>query len=231
MFSRRFNILIVDDEAIFRTLISKSLIEGGYEVISAKDGLEAIELFDTHPVDLVVTDLLMPRMGGMELLKYFSKNQPALPVIIVTGYATLDTALTAIQEGVYDYITKPFQIDELLLTVRNAIERVSMMEDNQKLIEELTEAHEQLVDLENRCEAVRDDNSRMEIMQGHARLSERMNKLSSYQNRLLPFQYSSSSNNRSDVVSEISTLGSLANRGTITHEEFIQLKTRILEGK
>ena len=104
-------ILVADDDEIVREVIISLLSSEGYTVKAAKDGLEAINILKMENINLVITDLRMPGADGIEVLKEAIKMDPDRAVIILTAYGTLDTALKAIREGAYDYITKPFKME------------------------------------------------------------------------------------------------------------------------
>lgn len=128
-------ILLVDDERAIVNMLSDVLTEEGYRTTTAADGIEALEILNRHNFDLVLTDLKMPRMGGMELLGEIGKRRNPPLVIIITGYATVETAVSAIKMGVYDYIIKPFNIDHVKLTVRRAFEKQRLERENIQLKE------------------------------------------------------------------------------------------------
>lgn len=106
-------ILIVDDDQAIRNACVRLTQREGYDVMSAGTGEEAVEILKAGHYDLVVTDLKMPGMSGMDLLKYVKINHPECDVIIMTAYPSVDSAIEALRTGVYDYIKKPFSIDEL----------------------------------------------------------------------------------------------------------------------
>jgi len=107
-------ILIVDDEPLKRITLQIELSEHGYEVYEAADVAAARRIFDARPIDVVVTDVRMPSASGLDLLSYVKQTRPQADVILMTAYATIDTAVLAIKRGAYDYITKPFTTAELL---------------------------------------------------------------------------------------------------------------------
>jgi len=115
-------ILIIDDEPSIRKVLAAHLTHDGYEVETAKDGGEGISKIDTAQFHAVVTDLKMPNIGGLEVLHWASRNHPGLPVIIITAHGTVDTAVEAIKLGAHDYVTKPFDRDELKLIIRKAVQ-------------------------------------------------------------------------------------------------------------
>ncbi len=106
-------ILIIDDEPLKRITLQIELSEQGYEVYEAADAMAARRIFESRPVDVVVTDIRMPGMNGLDLLTELKQNRPEVEVILMTAYATVDTAVLAIKRGAYDYITKPFTTPEL----------------------------------------------------------------------------------------------------------------------
>jgi DNA-binding NtrC family response regulator len=119
-------ILVVDDDEIVRDVITTLLSGEGYRVRAAKDGLDAIKILRTEEIHLVITDLRMPGADGIEVLKESINLDPGRAVIILTAYGTLDTALKAIREGAYDYMTKPFKMEEMIIRVNNAYERTQL---------------------------------------------------------------------------------------------------------
>lgn len=117
--SRR--ILIVDDEPSIRKVLSAHLRRFGYDVEIAEDGAEAVQTLREQPFHLVVSDLRMPQLDGMELLGWVRKNQPGLPVILITAHGSVDSAVEALKQGAFDYVTKPFDRDELHAVIQKAL--------------------------------------------------------------------------------------------------------------
>ena len=110
----RGRILVVDDEPLKRITLQIELSEQGYEVYEAADALAARQIFDSKPIDVVVSDVRMPGMNGLDLLTHVKQSRPEVGVILMTAYGSVDTAVLAIKRGAYDYITKPFATQELL---------------------------------------------------------------------------------------------------------------------
>lgn len=131
------HILVVDDERGPRELLQNALLEAGYRVTAAKSGEEACQLFDEKGFELVITDLKMSGLNGIGLLKKIKADSPETLVILITGYASLHSAINAIRKGAYDYLTKPFQLDELYIVVKNAVERVKLIRENNRLLTHL----------------------------------------------------------------------------------------------
>ncbi|MGC8684942.1 MAG: sigma-54-dependent transcriptional regulator [bacterium] len=130
-------IMIVDDEEIVRTSLSSWLLEDGYDVISLESGRKALEALKTSNCDLMLVDLKMPEMDGLELMREVKKIMPELPIIIMTAYATVDTAVRAIKEGAYDYLMKPFDPEEMSITIKKIIKQKMLEQENIYLKKEL----------------------------------------------------------------------------------------------
>ena len=113
----KYSILIVDDEINVTKLLEKFLKKEGYATLAAASGEEALNIIDSHQVDIVITDIKMPEMSGIELLSKINYIDPTIKVILVTAFAAIETAVEALKMGALDYITKPFDLDDVLLSV------------------------------------------------------------------------------------------------------------------
>ncbi len=134
----KFNILIVDDEKNIREGLGKSLeMDGDYKIYLAANGSSAMEMINKHETDLVLTDLKMPEMSGEELLKKISSSYPTIPVIILTGHGTIETAVDAMRNGAYDFLTKPVNLDRLSLLVKRALSNKQLVMQHRALQDEL----------------------------------------------------------------------------------------------
>ena len=131
-------ILLVDDEPRILTLLHSVLRSEGLEAVSAKDGPMAIALLKTQKFDLMISDIRMAPMDGMELFRVARAECPELPVILLTAYGSVETAIEAMKNGAFDYLTKPFKVDELILTVKRAIEYCEIKAERDELRETLT---------------------------------------------------------------------------------------------
>ncbi|MBN1277128.1 MAG: sigma-54-dependent Fis family transcriptional regulator [Deltaproteobacteria bacterium] len=130
-------ILIVDDDSAHRTML-KTLLRGwGYSVFEADDGSAAIERVQNQAFDLILMDIRMIKVSGLEALKLIKEYNPAIPVIIMTAYSSVETAVEALKRGAYDYLTKPLDFDELRLTMERAMEHTHLREENRLLKERL----------------------------------------------------------------------------------------------
>ena len=123
-------ILVVDDEPNMLRLLKTILMDKtGYEVTTTNNPLEVSKLLQEKPYDLVVSDLKMPLVDGMDLIDIIKKIDPQLPLIIITAYGTLETAEEAVQKGAYDFITKPFRKETILITIKRALELKKMQKE------------------------------------------------------------------------------------------------------
>lgn len=130
-------ILVVDDEKNMRWALEKGLQQAGYRTISAPDGPEGLNLIDSDGPDLVLLDLKMPKMDGLEVLQLIREQRPELPVIMITAHGSVATAIEAIKAGAYDYISKPFNLEEIQLVIDKALEVRALTEEVAKLRSEV----------------------------------------------------------------------------------------------
>ncbi|MHC4731235.1 MAG: sigma-54-dependent transcriptional regulator, partial [Planctomycetota bacterium] len=130
-------ILIAEDEELLRQSLAGLLEEEGYEILQAADGKAAYEQIVERPVDLVLTDIRMPEMDGLALLERIRQTAPETPVILMTAYGTVESAISALRAGGWDYLLKPVQFDDLLAKVRHALEFRELAQDRRILTEQL----------------------------------------------------------------------------------------------
>ncbi|MCX5769730.1 MAG: sigma-54 dependent transcriptional regulator [Candidatus Hydrogenedentes bacterium] len=128
-------VLVCEDDQVQRDVICAILGKAGYEVGSAASGKDAVEMLRDEPYDLLVTDMRMPGMDGFELLRQARRLRPDLEVVVMTAYATVQTAVAAMKEGAVDYLAKPFDKDELLIVVAKVLEQADLRRQNQQLRE------------------------------------------------------------------------------------------------
>ena len=122
-------LLIADDEPNIRRVLQAIFVKDGYTVHVAENGVKALELAEAYPVNLLITDLIMPDMNGVELIQKIKQRQPAVIAIVITAYATIKTCVDAMRYGASDYITKPFDMDEIRAVVKRAISRAADASD------------------------------------------------------------------------------------------------------
>ncbi len=116
-------ILVVDDEEPMRRLLADFLTQLQYEVVTAADGVEALQKFAKGEFDLVISDRVMPKMDGLTLLQEVKARDPQVVFLMITGYPSFETAVEAMKVGAYDYVPKPFQLEDIRLRMERALER------------------------------------------------------------------------------------------------------------
>jgi DNA-binding NtrC family response regulator len=216
-------VLVVDDDKKLLSVLKRLLLEEGHEVKTCPNGLEAIKTIREQIFDLIITDLMMPGATGMDVLKESRKLHPDSLVILVTGFASLETAVEAIREGAYDYITKPFKLEEFKVIIKNAKEKILLIRENRRLLDELQEAHRQLSMVRKIMggESKTAGNDENEA----ARKKEQLiagSMLSTY------YQENRTGSDRS-LLSELERISTLKERELLTEEEFNLCKSRLLQ--
>jgi two-component system response regulator PilR (NtrC family) len=134
---RTGSILVIDDEEIMREILEALLTREGYHVQLASSGEEGVELAKAKPFDAAIVDVMMPGMDGIATLEELRKLDDELPVLMITAFASVETAIAAMKRGAFDYITKPFKNDEVLVVARNAVERRQLVAENTALRQSL----------------------------------------------------------------------------------------------
>jgi two-component system, NtrC family, response regulator len=134
-------ILVVDDEKNYLLVMETLLSGANYEVLTADSGEEALELTRRNDLDLIITDMKMPRMSGIELMEQLKQVYPELPVIMMTAYGTVEKAVEAMKKGAFDYILKPFKNEELLLTIAKALDLRHLLTENRRLKQDLEQRY------------------------------------------------------------------------------------------
>src|ERR1700733_3106003 len=135
-------VLVVDDEENLRLVVRTFLKREGYEVEVAATGEEALGLVETFGPDVIITDVRMPKMGGLDLLATLKAKGNDCTVIVMSAYGNVDLALEAMKAGSYDYIQKPFKAEEVILTLRKAEEREALRRENRALRQEIRKEHQ-----------------------------------------------------------------------------------------
>ena len=134
---RTGSVLVIDDEEIMREILETLLTREGYEVRLASSGTEGLELAKSRTFDAAIVDVMMPGIDGITTLEELKKIDDDLPVLMITAFASVETAISAMKRGAFDYVTKPFKNDEVLLVVRNALERRQLVAENTALKQHL----------------------------------------------------------------------------------------------
>jgi DNA-binding NtrC family response regulator len=132
-------ILIIEDKDSMRDMLKQTLEGEGYQVIPARDGSEGIKKLSDEQIGLVLTDLKLPKKDGFDVLRAVKRETPLLPVIVMTAFGTIETAVKAVKEGAYDFLTKPFDTDHLLVLIKRALDATRLAAENILLKEEFAE--------------------------------------------------------------------------------------------
>lgn len=127
-----FRVLLVDDEKEFLETLVKRLKKRKLDVVAASGGLEAVDIVTEQPIDVVVLDVKMPDMNGIDTLKEIKKRRPAAEVIMLTGHADMEVAIEGMELGAFDYLMKPADIDELLYKIQDAYKKKSYRHENER---------------------------------------------------------------------------------------------------
>ena len=130
-------VLVIDDELSMRELLEIFFLKDQHEVVLAANGRAGIAALDSQEFDLVITDLRMPGISGMEVVAYCRQQHPNTPIIVMTAFATPETAISAMKMGAYDYFTKPFKLDEARVVIDKALQRRALVLENIALKSEL----------------------------------------------------------------------------------------------
>lgn len=163
-----YKILVVDDEISIRRTLKDILEYEKYEVMDAENGVKALEIVQNEKFDLILCDIKMPGMDGLEVLEELNKTIDT-PVVMISGHGTIDTAVEAIKKGAFDYISKPFDLNRLLVTVRNAMDKSNLMTETKILKRKVSQKYEMIgnskaiSDIKNMIERVASSDARILI--------------------------------------------------------------------
>lgn len=206
-------ILIVDDDKIIADILKDLLADMERSVDVCYDGLASVERIQKNFYDLIIVDLVMPRVGGLDVLKYAKKVNPDVIVIIITGYASIETAIMAIKEGAYDYIRKPCKLEEIKIVVENAIDKIKLNRENRELLRKLQDAYHELMLLKEE----KDEGKRIASINFFSSNMPSLHYL--YDNDSPPNNY----------VDKLQALSSLKENGMLTESEFKVFKGHLLK--
>lgn len=222
----KFKILIVDDDRNLLSVLKSILTDENNDVAICSDGQMAINLCLAKRFDLVITDLMMPGTNGLEVLREVHKIDSDIIVILITGFGSLETAVQAIREGAYDYITKPFKLDEIKIVVNNAREKVMLTRENRTLILELQEAYRQLHAINT---AISSTGKNIEKAEDEPSVQETGKGLH-ITGSMLPLYYTENFQDvQQPALFHLERVAALKERGYLTEEEFSLCKSRLFK--
>ncbi len=211
--SQQIKILIVDDDRDIADILVDIVSNKERAVDVCYDGLDAVKSIRNSVYDLFIVDLIMPGVGGLDVLKYAKKSNPDALVIIITGYASLETAVAAIKEGAYDYIRKPWKLEEIKIVVENAADKIKLHRENRELLKKLQDAYHELM-----------------VLKEKKNEDDKIAKIKFFSSNMpnLHYLYNNSSPS-SSYVDELQALSSLRESGTLTASEFKAFKSHLLK--
>ncbi|HOW36357.1 MAG TPA: sigma-54 dependent transcriptional regulator [Candidatus Omnitrophota bacterium] len=137
---KKYNILVVDDEPLIRNSLYEILRIQGYNALTAQSGEEALEVLKRQPMDIIITDMQLPKMNGIELLRLVKQKSPDTEVILITGFGTIESAVDAMKKGAFDYVTKPIIDSEIKMTIQKILEKKKILEENKDLRQAVAQA-------------------------------------------------------------------------------------------
>src|SRR6476660_6781931 len=140
------DILIIDDEKAIRKTLTEILSFEGYKIEEASDGEEGLKRFKEKTYDLVLCDIKMPKLDGIEFLQKAGEANPDIPIIMISGHGNIETAVEAVKKGAYDYISKPPDLNRLLITIRNAMDKGSLVTETKVLKRRVSKVQEMIGD-------------------------------------------------------------------------------------
>lgn len=212
--SRRIRILVVDDDREIADVLRDAVAEDDRPADVCYDGLQAIEYMQKNVYDLIIVDLVIPRVGGLDILRYAKKSNPDVIVIIITGYASLETAIAAIREGAYDYIQKPFKLEEIRIVVQNAVDKLLLRRENAMLLENLQQAYARVSDLEQEKREEQSPPPELKLY------SSDISRLQHLLDTPSPSAH---------YIDRMQALSSLKDKGVLTEKEFDRFKDNLMQ--
>jgi len=210
------SILVAEDDETLAAALDEFLREKGHQVDLAAHGGEALALLEKKSYPLIITDLVMPEADGLTVLRAARQRDPATLVVIMTGYASLDSAIGAIREGAYDYLCKPFKLQEIEIAVNNATQLINLHQENQKLLQRLDDMTAKLKEMQQLSE----------FLGGDTRLENRPRTL--WSPGPVPLRDYSPEDQNQQFLTDLERLRSLYKESMLTKTEYQRLKERLI---
>jgi len=210
------SILIAEDDETLAAALDEFLRQQGHRVDLASNGGEALALLEERSYPLIITDLVMPEADGLTVLRAARQRDPATLVVIMTGYASLDSAIGAIREGAYDYLCKPFKLQEIEIAVNNATQLINLHRENQKLLEKLNDLTAKLKEMQQLPQLLGED----------TRLDARPRTL--WSPGPVPLRDYSPEDHQQQFLADLERLRALYKESMLTRDEYQKLKERLL---
>lgn len=206
-------ILIVDDDKVIADILKDLALMDEQErsVSVCYDGAEAMSMIKNESFDLIITDLIMPNVGGLDVLKYAKKKDPDIIVIIVTGYASLETAIAAVREGAYDYIMKPCKMGEIQIVINRAADKIKINRENKELTRKLKEVYQELM-----------------LLNDQRHKSGQIKSLNFFSSGMAGLHYLYNDSLPENYIDKLKVLSSLKEKELLTESEFKTFKDHYL---
>lgn len=211
--SQQISILIVDDQKTVADILKDCISDKDRSVDVCYDGLNGIDHIQKNVYDLIIVDLVIPRIGGLDVLKYAKQTNPDVLVIIITGYASLETAIMAVKEGAYDYIRKPFKLEEIRIVVDNAADKIKLFRENRELLKKIQDAYHELM-----------------LLKQEKKADKKISSINFFSSNMpiLHYLYNNDSY-PNNTVDKLQALSSLKDSGSLTENEYIAFKRNLLK--
>jgi DNA-binding NtrC family response regulator len=210
--NQQINILVVDDEKAVADILKDCISDKGRSIDVCYDGLDGLDHIHNNFYDLIIVDLVMPKVGGLDVLKYAKNVNPDVLVIIITGYASLESAIMAVREGAYDYIRKPCKLEEIRIVVDNAIDKIKLFRENRGLLKEVKDAYHELM-----------------LLKKEKKADKKISSINFFSSNMPSLHYLYNSNSSSDnTIDKLQALSSLRESGSLTESEFKTFKYNLL---
>jgi DNA-binding NtrC family response regulator len=210
------SILIAEDDETLAAALDEFLRQKGHQVDLAINGGEALALLEKKSYPLIITDLVMPEADGLTVLRAARQRDPATLVVLMTGYASLDSAIGAIREGAYDYLCKPFKLQEIEIAVNNATQLINLHRENQKLLHRLDDLTTKLQEMQQLPQLLGDN----------AHLENRPRTL--WSPGPVPLRDYSPEDQNQHCLTDLERLRSLYKESMLTKDEYQKLKERLI---
>jgi len=222
-----FHIWIAEDDDEFRETLGKSLGQETREIRLFSNGGELVEFLKKDPsCDIIIADLLMPGVDGLQVLEKSKKYNPDGVVIIMTGYASLDTAIQAIRGGAYDYIRKPFKLDEIEIIVKNACEKIALVRENRRLLQRLKETMGEMKEISRPQAKVPESRDSLSPLDLDYKISE----MDLLLKQMVPSDYDfKDREHREKTYQEVKKLIEYRREGFLNEAEFLSMKYMLLQ--
>ena len=222
-----FRIWIAEDDDEFRETLGKSLTRDTREIRLFPNGGELVKVLERDPsFDIIIADLLMPGVDGLQVLEKAKKCHPEGVVIIMTGYASLDTAIQAIRGGAYDYIRKPFKLDEIEIIVKNACEKIALVRENRRLLQRLKETMEEMKEISRPQAKVPESRDSLSPLDLDYKISE----MDLLLKQMVPSDYDfKGREHREKTYQEVKKLIEYRREGFLNEAEFLSMKYMLLQ--